>query len=341
MIQEIKNKSVKEVLNRMFEHQYLSRDEAKTVLTEMTEGKYNESQIAAFITVYLMRSISVEEILGFREALLEMRINMDELQEYNPVDIVGTGGDGKNTFNISTLACFVTAGAGYKVVKHGNYGASSVSGASNVMEEHGIKFSKELDQHKKSLDKANIAYLHAPMFNLALKTVAPVRKALAVRTFFNILGPLVNPLIPKLQVLGVYDLKMLRLYHYIYQQSDCRFSIVHSLDGYDEISLTDTFKIINSQEESMMEPETLGFKRADPQELFGGNSPAEAALIFDRILNNDATETQKNVVIANAAAAIRTIEPFRDFMTCIAIARESLESGKAKAVFERFRGVNG
>ena len=334
------NKSIKEILNRMFDHQYLTREEAKTVLTEMAEGKYNESQIAALITVYFMRSISVEEILGFREALLEMRVNMDDLQAYDPIDIVGTGGDGKNTFNISTLACFVTAGAGYKVVKHGNYGASSVSGASNVMEEHGVKFSKDLDHHKKSLDTANIAYLHAPLFNPALKTVAPVRKALAVRTFFNILGPLVNPLIPKRQVLGVYDLKMLRLYHYIYQQSDCRFSIVHSLDGYDEISLTDTFKMITVQEERMFDPETLGFKRANPEELFGGNTPAEAARIFERVLNNTATETQKNVVVVNAATAIQTIEPHLDFQSCIAIADEALKSGKAKDAFVKFLSLN-
>ena len=336
----MEQKKIKEILNRMFEHQYLTHDEAKTVLTEMTEGKYNESQIAAFITVYFMRSISVDEILGFRESLLEMRVNMDDLQEYDPIDIVGTGGDGKNTFNISTLACFVTAGAGYKVVKHGNYGASSVSGASNVMEEHGVKFSKDIDLHRKSLDKANIAYLHAPMFNPALKTVAPVRKALGVRTFFNILGPLVNPVIPKRQVLGVYDLKMLRLYHYIYQQSKCNFSIVHSLDGYDEISLTDGFKIVNLQEERMFEPEELGMKRAKPEELFGGDTPATAALIFDRILNNTATESQMNVVVANAATAIQTIEPNRDIQTCIEIANESLVSGKAKNVFKIFQELN-
>ena len=336
----MEQKRIKEILNRMFEHQYLTRDEAKTVLSEMTEGKYNESQIAAFITVYLMRNISVEEILGFREALLEMRVKMDDLQEYDPVDIVGTGGDGKNTFNISTLACFVTAGAGYKVVKHGNYGASSVSGASNVMEEHDIKFSKDIDLHRKSLDTANIAYLHAPLFNPALKTVAPVRKALGVRTFFNILGPLVNPVIPKRQVLGVYDLKMLRLYHYIYQKSNCNFSIVHSLDGYDEISLTDGFKIVNSQEERMLDPETLGMKRANPEELFGGNTPADASLIFDRVLNNTATESQMNVVVVNAATAIQTIESHRDFQACIEIANESLVSGKAKTTFMKFREIN-
>ena len=331
---------MKQILNRLFEHQYLSRGEAKQVLSNLAEGQYNESQMAAFVTVYLMRSISVDEILGFREALLEMRINMDDLQDYHPIDIVGTGGDGKNTFNISTLACFVTAGAGYKVVKHGNYGASSISGASNVMEEHGVVFSKDLDVHKKSLDAANIAYLHAPLFNPALKTVAPVRKALGVRTFFNILGPLVNPLIPKRQVLGVYDLKMARLYNYIYQESDSDFSIVHSLDGYDEISLTNTFKIINRFGESIYQPEDLGFQRANPAELFGGATPKEAARIFDNVLNNTATESQKNVTLINAAVAIRTIEPQLTIVDCLEIARESLVSGRAREALVRFLGVN-
>jgi anthranilate phosphoribosyltransferase len=324
----------------LFEHQYLTRDEAKTILTNMAEGKYNESQIAAFITVYFMRSVSVEEILGFREALLEMRVNMDELRAYNPIDIVGTGGDGKNTFNISTAACFVTAGAGYKVVKHGNYGATSISGASNVMEEHGVKFSQELDLHKKSLDTANIAYLHAPLFNRALKTVAPVRKALGIRTFFNILGPIVNPLIPKRQVLGVYDLKMARLYSYIYQESGNDFSIVHSLDGYDEISLTATFKLINPFGENLYTPESLGFKKVNPAELYGGNSPQEAARIFDNVLNNTATEAQTNVVVANAAVAIQTIEPQLEIQTCIDKAKESLQSGSAKKSLEKFLEIN-
>jgi len=332
---------MKEILIRLFEHQYLTRGEAKEILTNMAEGKYNDSLIAAFITVYFMRSVSVEEILGFREALLEMRVNVDELKDYNPIDIVGTGGDNKNTFNISTAACFVTAGAGYKVLKHGNYGATSVSGASNVMEEHGAKFTRDLDIHKKSLDTSNIAYLHAPLFNLALKTVAPVRKALGVRTFFNILGPIVNPLMPKRQVLGVYDLKMARLYNYIYQESGNDFSIVHSLDGYDEISLTDTFKVINKFGEKIYTPDDLGFKRAIPEELFGGDTPAEASQIFDDVLNNKATDTQKNAVIANAAIAIQTIEPQLELLECVDKAKVSLESGKAKIALDKFLEING
>ncbi|MDR0543529.1 MAG: anthranilate phosphoribosyltransferase [Dysgonamonadaceae bacterium] len=331
---------MKQILNRLFEHQYLSREEAKQVLTSMAEGKYNESQMAAFVTVYFMRSISVDEILGFREALLEMRVNIDELRDYNPIDIVGTGGDGKNTFNISTAACLVTAGAGYKVVKHGNIGATSVSGASNVMEEHGVKFTTDISILKKSLDESNFAYLHAPFFSPALKAVSPIRKALAVRTFFNILGPIVNPLMPKRQVLGVYDLKMARLYNYIYQESGNDFSIVHSLDGYDEISLTDAFKIINRFGENIYQPEDLGFQRANPQELFGGSTPKEAARIFDDVLNNAATDSQKNVVVANAAVAIQTIEPQLDMYACLDKSRESLESGKAKAALLRFLEIN-
>jgi anthranilate phosphoribosyltransferase len=334
-------KTFSEVLNRLFEHQYLTRDEAKAILTNMAEGQYNESQIAAFITVYFMRSVSVDEILGFREALLEMRVKMDELRNYNPIDIVGTGGDGKDTFNISTAACLLTAGAGYQVVKHGNYGATSVCGASNVMEEHGVKFSKEIDLHKKSLDETRFAYLHAPLFNLALKTVAPVRKSLGVRTFFNILGPIVNPVIPKRQMLGVYDLKMARLYNYIYQESGNDFSIVHSLDGYDEISLTGAFKIIRNREENMYMPEQLGFQKVAPSELYGGDTPRKSARILDEVMNNETTEARKNVVVVNAAVAIQTIEPQLDMQTCIEVAQDSLESGKAKKTWKKFLEING
>jgi anthranilate phosphoribosyltransferase len=332
---------MKQILYRLFEHQYLSREEAKDVLTGMAEGKYNDSQIAAFVTVYLMRSISVDEILGFREALLEMRVNVDALRPYNPIDIVGTGGDNKNTFNISTAACFVLAGAGYRVAKHGNYGATSVSGASNVMEEHGVKFTKDIDRLERSLDRLNIAYLHAPFFNPALKTVAPVRKSLAVRSFFNVLGPIVNPLIPKRQMLGVYDLKMARLYHYIYQQTDCDFSVVHSLDGYDEISLTSPFKVIGKSGESMYTPEQLGFSTGKESDLYGGDTPREASRIFDSVLDNTATDAQKNCVVANAAFAIQTIDSRISIEDCIAIARDSIVSGKAKETFRRFVEMNG
>jgi anthranilate phosphoribosyltransferase len=324
----------------LFEHQYLSREEAKAVMIGMAEGKYSESQIAAFVTVYLMRSISIDEILGFREALLDMRVNVDNLRKYNPIDIVGTGGDNKNTFNISTAACFVLAGAGYKVAKHGNYGATSVSGASNVMEEHGVKFTKDTDLLERSLDKVNIAYLHAPFFNLALKTVAPVRKSLTVRSFFNVLGPVVNPLIPERQMLGVYDLKMARLYHYIYQQTNCNFSVVHSLDGYDEISLTSPFKVINKSGESIYTPEQLGFTTGKETDLYGGDSPSKAARIFDSILDNTATDAQKNCVVANAAFAIQTIDNRLSIADCILIAKDSIESGKAKETFRKFAEMN-
>ena len=228
---------MKDILYRLFEHQYLGRNEARQILQNMAAGQYNDSQIASLITVYLMRNIAVEELSGFREALLEMRVPVD-LSDYKPIDIVGTGGDGKNTFNISTASCFVVAGAGYNVVKHGNYGATSVSGASNVMEQHGVKFTNDIDQLRRSMDTCHIAYLHAPLFNPALKAVAPVRKSLGVRSFFNMLGPLVNPVMPAYQLLGVYNLPLLRLYSYTYQESGTRFAVVHSLDGFDEISLT-------------------------------------------------------------------------------------------------------
>ena len=331
---------MKATLNKLFHHQYLSREEAKLILSNMAAGKYNDSQMAAFMTTYLMRSVSVDEILGFREALLEMRVNVDELRDYNPIDIVGTGGDGKNTFNISTAACMVVAGAGYKVAKHGNYGATSISGASNVMEEHGVKFSTDVNIHKKSLDESNFAYLHAPFFSPAMKAVAPIRKALGVRTFFNILGPIVNPLIPKRQVLGVYDLKMARLYNYIYQATDNDFSIVHSLDGYDEISLTDTFKIINKSGEKIYTPENVGLPKINPEELYGGDTTRQAAQIFDNVLHNRATLAQKNVVLINAAVAIQTIDLQLELSSALEQAKEALESGKALSAFQKFVEIN-
>ncbi|MDR1202141.1 MAG: anthranilate phosphoribosyltransferase [Tannerellaceae bacterium] len=330
---------MKQTLYKLFEHQYLGRDEARRILHNIAGGKYNDSQIAGLITVFMMRSISVEELIGFREALLEMRIPVD-LSEYKPIDIVGTGGDGKNTFNISTTACFVVAGAGYNVVKHGNYGATSISGASNVMEQHGVKFTNQTDKLRASIEKCHIAYLHAPLFNPALKAVAPVRKALGVRSFFNMLGPLVNPVIPTYQLLGVYNLPLLRLYSYTYQESGTRFAVVHSLDGYDEISLTSEFKVVMPEMEKLYTPEALGFNRCSEAELDGGETPEQAAGIFDKVLRNEATSAQKNCVIANAAFAIQVICPEKEITTCIAEAKESLESGQALERFNMFLSIN-
>lgn len=331
---------MKEILNRLFEHQYLTHSEAKDIMTRMSAGEYNDSQIAAFISVFLMRSITIDEFKGFADALLELRVNVDQLAAYNPIDIVGTGGDNKNTFNISTLASFVTAAAGYKVAKHGNYGASSVSGASTVMELHGVKFTNDVGKLEKSLEKSNIAFLHAPLFNNALKVVAPIRKALGVRTFFNMLGPVVNPILPKRIVLGVFNLKMARMYFYQYQQTDVDYTIVHSLDGYDEISLTNTFKVIDKKGENLYVPEDIGFARCSQDDLNGGNTPEDAAKIFDNVIKNTATEAQKNAVIINSAMAIRTINSQESIEECIYEAREVIESGKLEKTFKLFLECN-
>lgn len=330
---------MKQILYRLFEHQYLGREEARTILQEMAAGKYNDAQIASLITVYLMRNISIEELSGFRDALLEMRLPID-LSDYRPIDIVGTGGDGKNTFNISTTACFVVAAAGYNVVKHGNYGSTSVSGASNVMEAHGVSFTNDADQLKRSIEGCGMAYLHAPLFNPALKAVAPVRKSLGVRSFFNMLGPLVNPILPTYQLLGVYNLPLLRLYNYAYQESGTQFAVVHSLDGYDEISLTADFKVAMQNKEKLYTPEMLGFERASEADLSGGETIDDAARIFDRILRNEGTPAQSNCVIANAAFAIQVICPEKKIEVCLAEAREALESGRALQTFSRFIALN-
>lgn len=330
---------MKQILYKLFEHQCLGRDEAREILQNIAQGKYSEAQVASLITVFLMRNITVEELCGFRDALLEMRLPVN-LDEFAPIDIVGTGGDSKNTFNISTASCFTVAGAGFPVVKHGNYGATSVSGASNVMEQHGIKFTNDNDKLRRSMEKCSIAYLHAPLFNPAMKAVAPVRKALAVRTFFNMLGPLVNPALPKYQLLGVYNLPLLRLYNYTYQESSIKFAIVHSLDGYDEISLTSEFKVATNGNEKIYTPESLGLTRYKETDLDGGNTPEDATKIFDNVMNNRATEAQRDVVIVNSAFAINVIHPEKTIFECMDISRESLESGKALKTLKTYIELN-
>lgn len=330
---------MKAILDKLFQHAILSREEAHQLLLNVADKQYNEAQTAALLTVFRMRDIHVEELLGFRDALIERARHID-LSDYHALDIVGTGGDGKNTFNISTCACFVVAGAGYKVAKHGNYGASSVSGASTVLEQHGVKFTNEEDKLRKSIDSCGIAYLHAPLFHPALATVAPLRSALGVKTIFNLLGPLVNPSGTAYQLLGVADLQQMRLYTNTLQQIDIGFTVVNTLDGYDEISLTDDFKIVSNHSESIYSPTQLGLQTVNQQELYGGETAEEARRIFDNVLNGCATPSQTQVVTINAAAGIHTICPEKDLPTCIEEARASLLSGKALKTFEKFVQLN-
>lgn len=330
---------MKYILSKLLDYRYLNRNEARELLIAIVKGEVPDTQVSAIITIFLMRSISVDEVIGFREALLEMRVSVD-LGEYKAIDIVGTGGDGKNTFNISTSACFVVAGAGYPVVKHGNYGATSVCGSSNAMEQQGVKFTTDMSVLRKSLEASNIAYLHAPFFSPALKAVASVRKSLGVRTFFNVLGPLINPANPEYQLLGVYDLAMCRLYSYIYQASKKRFGIVHSLDGYDEISLTGQFKVVSNKGEQLFLPEELGFERVKPEEIFGGNTVEEVVSVFNNVMRCEATPAQMNVVVANAAFAIQIIESEKSIEECVEIARDSLYGKKALSALKKFVEIN-
>ena len=319
---------MKEILQYLFNHNTLSKSEAKAILTEIAQNKFNENEVTAFVTVFLMRSIALEEMEGFREALLKLSVPAD-LETHDLVDIVGTGGDGKNTFNISTLASFVVAGAGQKVAKHGNYGVSTISGSSNVLEELGYQFKTNSEDLCQDLEKSNICFLHAPIFHPALRSVAPLRKGLGLRTFFNILGPLVNPAKPKFSMIGVYSLEIARIYQYLLQKNQENFLLVHSLDGYDEISLTSDTKIFDKTGEYIFSAEELGFKNIDQESIFGGNTKQDAARIFRNILEGNGTYEQNSVVIANAAMALKNTEKFVGYSDCLATAKESLESGKA------------
>jgi anthranilate phosphoribosyltransferase len=319
---------MKKILSFLFEYKTLSQQQAKDVLLNIGKGMYNEHEIASFMTVYLMRSITIEELQGFRDALLELsvKINFEGLET---MDIVGTGGDGKNTFNISTLACFIVAGAGQKVTKHGNYGATSISGSSNVMEQLGYQFKVESSTLKKELDKANICFLHAPFFHPALKVVGPIRKNLGVRTFFNMLGPMVNPAKPAYQLVGVYSLEMARIYNYLLQQTNKPFTIIYSLDGYDEISLTNDTKVITQAGEKIMTPEQLGKRTVSAEDIYGGNSVENAAKIFTKIIKGEGSFAQNAVVLANAAMALHCTGSYKNYDEAYNAAVESLESGKA------------
>lgn len=325
---------MKKILQYLFEHKTLTREQAREVLTQISLSAYNESEIAAFITVFLMRSVTIDELQGFRDALLELCVRV-KLDGQDTIDIVGTGGDGKNTFNISTLACFIVAGTGQKVAKHGNHGASSVSGASDVMAQLGYRFKNDESQLQKEVAEANICFLHAPLFHPALKAVGGIRKNLGLRTFFNMLGPMVNPAFPRFQLVGVYNLEMARIYNYLLQQSEASFTIIHSLDGYDEISLTNDTKVITNKGEKIMTPQQLGKRSVEPADIYGGQTIEEAAKLFRKILGGEGTWAQNAVVLANAAMALHCTGSYDSYSAAYEAAVQSLESGAAKKAMEK------
>ena len=325
---------MKKILGDLFNNHSLSREEAKTVFKNIAAGSYDPYQIASFLTVYKMRNVEVEELLGFRDALLELAIHVD-LSEFEAIDLCGTGGDGKNTFNVSTLSAFVAAGAGIKVAKHGNYGVSSVCGSSNVLEHLGYKFSNDSDQLKKQIDQSNICVLHAPLFHPALKEVGPIRKGFGMSSIFNLLGPMVNPSRPKNQLIGVFHQEVMRLYQYVYQQLDVGHILVHSLDGYDEISLTSDVRVVKRDSDQLLNPEKMGFSRLKEEDLFGGETVPEAATIFMKVLQNEGSVAQREVVTANAAMAIHCSKPEMDYLDCKELAKESLVGGSAYKSFQK------
>jgi anthranilate phosphoribosyltransferase len=330
-------KSLKDTLQHLFDHQTLSSEAAYDVLKDIGQGEYNPSEISAFLIVFQMRPITVEELGGFRQALLDLCLPVD-LSEFDPIDLCGTGGDGKDTFNISTLASFVTAGAGVKVAKHGNYGVSSSCGSSNVMEHLGYRFTNDTDLLKRQIDQAGICFLHAPLFHPAMKHVAPIRRELGMKTFFNMLGPMVNPSRPKKQIVGVFSLELARRYQYLYQGLDKHFAIIHALDGYDEISLTGDFKLITNDGERLLSPEDIGFQTFSQEQLYGGETIAEAASLFTKIIEGHGTEAQNSAVLANAGVAIQcaTGKPLDE---AIELGRSSLLDGKAKHALETLIGL--
>ena len=328
---------MKEILNRLIKYKTLNEVESKDILIKISNGELNNSQISSFLTVYMMRNITLQELKGFKDALIELCIKVD-LKEFDTIDLCGTGGDGKDTFNISTLASFVTAGSGCKVAKHGNYGVSSGCGSSNVLESLGIKFTNDYDILKKAIDKSGICFLHAPLFHPAMKNVAPIRKELGMKTFFNMLGPLVNPSMPKKQIVGVFNLELARIYNYLLQKTDKKYSIIYSLDGYDEISLTNDTKIYSNNSEKNYSSKEFGLENIKPDEIKGGIDIPSSSKIFMNVLNGNGSDSQNNVVCANAGLAISTSRGI-SLSEGFEAAKESLKSGKALDSFNKLKEI--
>ena len=320
---------MKSILNDLYQHKRLSKSQAKEVLVNIANEQYNDAHLASFMTVFMMRPITADELSGFRDALIELAIKVD-FSDFNTIDIVGTGGDGKDTFNISTLTSFIVAGTGQKVAKHGNYSVSSKSGSSDMLESFGYEFTNDEDTLKKHLDKANICFLHAPKFHPAMKAVGPTRKALALKTFFNMLGPLVNPSSPQNQLLGTFNLEIARLYNYILQEENSNYGIVHALDGYDEISLTSGFKFFTREGEELIHPEDINQKVIQQSDIYGGNSVQDAAEIFKTIIEGKGTDAQNNVVLSNAVFALKIVDKNKTFESAFEEAKDSLFGLKAK-----------
>ncbi|MDX1902739.1 MAG: anthranilate phosphoribosyltransferase [Thermonemataceae bacterium] len=330
---------MKEILEYLFQHKTLSQTEAKQTLMEIAHGEHNHYQVAAFLTAFLMRNITLEELKGFQEGLLELCLPVD-LSDYQAIDVCGTGGDGKNTFNISTISSFVLAGAGIPVAKHGNYGVSSVAGSSSVLEFLGLQFTQKEDLLKKQLEEAHICFLHAPLFHSAMRFVAPIRKELGVKTFFNMLGPLVNPAQPSVQMVGVFSTELARMYQYIFQErKNMRYSIIHSLDGFDEISLTNEVKIYSQENEQNIDFQKYGLKKILPESIHGGDSIAEAAQIFLEVITGKGSEAQNQVVLANSAVAIQTYYPQKNFSEAFGMAEDSLFGLKAQDTFYTLKSI--
>ena len=322
---------MKKILNRLTQYETLTENESRNIIIDISEGKLNTSQISSFLTIFMIRNITIEELNGFRKALIELSLKID-LKEFDPIDLCGTGGDEKDTFNISTLASFVTAGSGVKVAKHGNYGVSSSCGSSNVLEYLDLKFNNDSDKIRKAVDKANICFLHAPLFHPAMKNVAPVRKELGLKTFFNMLGPMVNPSMPEKQIVGVYNLELARIYNYLYQTTDINYNIIHSIDGYDEISLTNGTKVYSRESEFILGSEDFNLKDIDSKNIIGGKDIKSSSKIFIDVLNGKGSTDQENVVCANASLAI-AISKDVSIIEAFNQAKESIKTKNALKCF--------
>ncbi len=311
----------------------LCSSEAKALMLDVLGEAGNGSQLAALLALLRLRGVTADELEGFCQAVLELSTPVD-LGGEEVVDVCGTGGDGKGSFNISTTVAFVLAGSGCRVAKHGNYAVSSTCGSSNVLEELGVPLLASRDALLRSLERAGVCFLHAPLFHPALKRAAPVRRELGFRTVFNMLGPLVSPASPTFQMAGVYDREALRLYGHVLRSRGISFVAFVSSDGHDEVTLTAPLSVVSRDGEAELVPGDFGLPQAQPSALAAGANTAESAAIVRRILEGRGTKAQEDVVCAGAGLALRHLRgklPLQDYVEA---ARESIASGRALRALE-------
>jgi len=324
-------------LKKILRQEQLNINESEAFIHAIANDEFSEVELGGILTAIQMRGLTLDEFKGFRNAL-ESYADRVSLYTNEAIDVCGTGGDGKDTFNISTTTAFILSAMGYKVIKHGNYGVSSICGSSNVLEYLGFNFTKDEQVLNQQLEKQNICFIHAPLFHPVLKKVAPVRKQLGVGTFFNAMGPLLNPIQPKFQLTGTYSLELAKIYQVLLRDKRQSFKVVYALDRYDELTLTADARVLGNNSDEILNANSFGVEVTSPENLKGG-SIEQSANMLRSILGGHASEELINVVASNTALGMSCFHPEKQYKILFEEAKAFISSGQAIKFHKQFNTV--